>query len=122
MKVILWDIDGTLLDFKAAEKEAIRSCFSSFALGICSDEMLQVYSKINEVYWKRLERNEISKIEVLEGRFRDFFEEYHLDTSVVSAFNKEYQLRLGDTVCFNANGLETIKHIIKVIALICFLL
>ena len=109
VKVILWDIDGTLLDFKAAEKVAIRSCFSAFGLGTCSDEMLQVYSAINEGYWKRLERNEISKIEVLEGRFRDFFERYQLDTSVVSAFNKEYQLRLGDTVCFHENGLETVK-------------
>lgn len=109
IKVILWDIDGTLLDFKAAEREAIRSCFAHFGLGICSDEMLQTYSKINDAYWKRLERNEISKIEVLEGRFRDFFETYQFDTSVVSAFNKEYQIRLGDTVCFHENGLETVK-------------
>ena len=27
MKVILWDIDATLLDFLAAEKAAIRFCF-----------------------------------------------------------------------------------------------
>ena len=27
IKVILWDIDGTLLDFLKAEKEAIKKCF-----------------------------------------------------------------------------------------------
>ena len=40
MKVILWDIDGTLLNFGEAEKEAIRSCFSMFNLGECTDEMI----------------------------------------------------------------------------------
>ena len=30
IKVILWDVDGTLLDFEMAEKEAIRKCFEVF--------------------------------------------------------------------------------------------
>lgn len=109
MKVILWDIDGTLLDFDAAETAAIRKCFSIFRIGECSDDMLQVYKMINREYWKRLERGEISKSEVLEGRFRDFFEKFDLDVSVAPQFNREYQIRLGDTVCFHKNGLETVK-------------
>ena len=27
IKVILWDVDGTLLDFKKAEYAAIKKCF-----------------------------------------------------------------------------------------------
>ena len=38
--------------------------------------MFANYSEINRNYWKRLERGEISKKEVLEGRFREFFEKY----------------------------------------------
>lgn len=109
MKVILWDIDGTLLNFKEAEKEAIRMCFSKFNLGECTDEMIRVYSKINKGYWERLERGEITKKEVLEGRFRDFFVQYGIDVSVATEFNAEYQVRLGDTICFNDNGLEIVK-------------
>ena len=109
IKVILWDIDATILDFAAAEQVAIRKCFSVFGLGACTDEMLSVYSKINKEYWKRLERQEITKPEVLEGRFRDFFEKYGLDTSIAPQFNAEYQVRLGDTVCFNKNALEVVK-------------
>ena len=30
--VLLWDVDGTLLDFLAAEKAAIQSLFKSFGL------------------------------------------------------------------------------------------
>ena len=75
MKVILWDIDGTLLNFEEAEKQAIRKGFSIFGLGECTDEMLRAYSSINKGYWKRLEKGELTKMEVLEGRFRDFFEQ-----------------------------------------------
>ena len=109
IKVILWDIDGTLLNFGEAEKAAIRKCFEVFNQGECTDTMLRTYSAINKEYWKRLERGEITKPEVLVGRFRDFFEKYDLDTSVVEAFNAEYQIRLGDTVCFYPNGLETVQ-------------
>ena len=27
IKVVLWDVDGTLLNFKAAEKATINTCF-----------------------------------------------------------------------------------------------
>ena len=37
IRTILWDIDGTLLDFLAAERAAIRACFARFGLGECSD-------------------------------------------------------------------------------------
>ena len=110
MKVILWDIDGTLLNFEEAEKEAIRRCFAKFNLGECTEEMIRVYSKINKGYWERLERGEISKKEVLEGRFRDFFAQYGIEVSVATEFNAEYQVRLGDTICFNDNGFEIVKE------------
>ena len=109
IKVILWDIDGTLLNFEAAEKAAIRQCFSAFKLGECTDEMLGTYQTINREYWKRLERGEISKKEALVARFNDLLEKYGLDTTVAPQVNAEYQVRLGDTICFNKNGLETVQ-------------
>ena len=110
-KVILWDIDGTLLNFEESEKVAIRTCFSIFEMGECSDEMLYDYNKINKSYWQRLERGEITKKEVLEGRFRDFFGKYGLDTKKAGDFNEEYQKRLGDTVVFFENGLELVNQL-----------
>lgn len=109
IKVILWDIDGTLLNFAEAEKAAIRTCFEMFELGECTDEMLADYSEINRNYWKRLERGEISKKEVLEGRFREFFAKYNLNVSVAEKFNTQYQVSLGDTVVFYPNGLEVVQ-------------
>lgn len=109
IKVILWDIDGTLLNFEEAEKYAIRACFAKFNLGECTDDMLADYSKINRGYWQRLERGELTKPQVLEGRFTEFFGKYGLDTGCAAAFNAQYQISLGDTFCFHENGLETVQ-------------
>lgn len=109
IKVILWDIDGTLLNFEEAEKYAIRACFSKFRLGECTDSMLADYSKINRGYWQRLERGELTKPQVLEGRFTEFFGKYGLDTDCAAAFNAQYQISLGDTFCFYEGGYETVQ-------------
>lgn len=111
IKVILWDIDGTLLDFAMAEQYAIRKCFSIYGLGTCTDEMLARYSAINKQYWERLERRELTREQVLTGRFREFFAAEGLDESCVEAFNKEYQVRLGDRIFFCDNGYEVVKSL-----------
>lgn len=98
--VVLWDVDGTLLDFVAAEKAAIQSLFREFGLGRCTDGMLARYSEINREYWRKLERGEMSKQQILVKRFEDFFREEGLDVSLGEAFNAAYQVRLGDTIVF----------------------
>ncbi len=109
IKVILWDIDGTLLDFGAAEKAAINQCFASHGMGECTEEMLKRYIAINKKYWQALERGELTKPEILVGRFREFFETEGLPVEYAESFNAEYQIRLGDTVVFCDNGFELVK-------------
>ena len=115
MKVLLWDIDGTLLNFEKAEKQAIATCFSIFGLGVCTEEMIARYSVINQRYWKRLERGEITKQEVLLGRFREFFDAEGIAADRVEEFNGEYQRRLGDTVYFNDDGYELVRSLKPVV-------
>ncbi|MBR2973760.1 MAG: HAD-IA family hydrolase, partial [Clostridia bacterium] len=105
-KYLLWDIDGTVLDFLASEAYAIRTLFHKYNLGECSDEMLRQYSAINAKYWSMLERNEITKQEVLIGRFHEFFGSIGVDTTVAEAFNADYQLTLGDHIEFMENAEE----------------
>ncbi len=111
IKVILWDVDGTLLDFLKAEHEAIKKCFEIYQLGECTDEMIQRYSVINRRYWERLERKEITKPEVLIGRFQEFFASEGIMTDCAEDFNKEYQVRLGDTICFCDDSYELMKEL-----------
>lgn len=105
-KYLLWDIDGTILDFIAAESCAIKALFKKYDLGECTDQMVSVYSEINTKYWKKLEKNEITKPEVLTGRFREFFDIYGIDTSIINSFNSDYQLALGDYIIYVDNAKE----------------
>lgn len=84
---ILWDVDGTLLDFDVAEKAAIQSLFHEYGFGECTDDMVKRYSQINKIYWEKLERKELSKPDILVGRFKTFFEEVGVDTSYAQEFN-----------------------------------
>ena len=111
IRAILWDVDGTLLDFAAAEKAAIQKLFGEFGLGECTDDMVARYSAINDSYWKRLERGEITKAEVLIGRYRAFFAEVGVDPSLAEAFNAKYQLALGDTVVYRDDSLNLVRSL-----------
>lgn len=109
IRAILWDVDGTLLDFSAAEKAAIQKLFGEYGLGPCTEGTVARYSAINDGYWKRLERGEITKGEVLIGRFRDFFSELGIDPSLAEPFNARYQVALGDTIVYRDDSLEIVK-------------
>lgn len=110
-KVILWDVDATLLNFEKAEEAGIRGCFRSLNLGECTDEMLEDYKVINRRYWQMLERGEMEKTVILVERFREFLEKYGRNVSAAEAFNEEYQIRLGDTVVFYDHALETVQKL-----------
>ena len=94
--VILWDVDNTLLDFPAAERQSILDSFERFGLGPCPEDRVARYSKLNASYWKRLEKGEITKAELLPGRFREFFQQEGIDFHDYQAVSDYYQIRLGE--------------------------
>jgi 2-haloacid dehalogenase len=109
IETVLWDVDGTLLDFNAAERAAIGTLFADFGLGKCTDAMLARYHEINIGFWQRLERKELTKKQVLTGRFEQFFSEYGIDTGIISEFNEKYQLTLGDTIVYCDDSLNIVR-------------
>ena len=48
IKVILWDVDATLLDFKKSESLALKKTFAHFGLENCTDSITEQYSAINQ--------------------------------------------------------------------------
>ena len=109
IKAVLWDVDGTLLNFKKAQYEALYKCFNCFNEHL-DDEMVNVYDHINHGYWLMLEKGEIAKSELLVKRFVDFFDKYGIMIDPVE-FNEMYQLELGNTYVFNDHGYETVKEL-----------
>lgn len=69
--ILLWDIDGTLMDFKRAEAQALSQSLEEVGVKP-TPQLITEYSRINISYWKRLETGELTKGEVLLGRFVEF--------------------------------------------------
>ena len=95
IKFVLLDIDDTLLDFGKAEAAAIRKTFNHIGIPV-SDELIRRYSEINDLQWKRLEKGELTREQVLVQRFDILFDELGLKipSEMVQA-TYEYLLGVG---------------------------
>lgn len=105
---ILWDVDNTLLDFNYSMRNALKQCFRSVGVKVTED-MVDRYAVINEGWWKRLERGEVTKEQLLNGRFTDFFAEYGLNELDVEKFRKDYQRNLGNIYSYLDDSLTICK-------------
>ena len=115
IKYLLWDIDNTLLSFDLAERASMTKGFDKFELDIEDAKALEVYKNINDKYWKMLEKGEMTREEILTGRFEEFFDLYDIayDEKLVNDFNLFYQEELGKQVFFNDYAEEVLHKLSK---------
>lgn len=91
---LLFDIDGTLLDFKAAEHDAIRETLSVFDLPT-DEHTAATFSEINAGLWAALERGEIKKDKLVVQRFSKLLDVVGAEGDPVR-INNEYMTRLSN--------------------------
>ncbi len=107
---ILWDVDQTLLDFKKSEDYAVRYCFRKFGKE-ASDETVSIYSRINEGFWKRIEKDEINRKDALVQRFEQLFQQIGEQDMDAGAFQKEYAEALGSVYYYLDDSYELVKKL-----------
>ena len=107
---LLFDVDGTVLSFEAAEKAALSKIYREFFGAALSDNDIKTYSGINAVYWQKLERGEIEKARLLVQRFEDFFAVMGVSADA-AAFNARYQSELGETIVFCDDSINILKSL-----------
>lgn len=107
---ILWDVDQTLLDFDKSQDYALRFCFQNLKLEI-NDEIVRIYAAINDFYWKRLELGEVTKKELLTGRFDTLFERLHIKEVTSADIAPMYQKALGSVYFYRDDSLELCKKL-----------
>lgn len=102
--LILFDIDGTLLDFDMTEKVALEETCKEYGYD-CTQEMLERYHHINIECWKKLELGLMDKKELAFVRFNQFFQEFNMSGNPVE-FNTKYRARLGEGAYLINNSIE----------------
>lgn len=111
-KFLLWDVDHTLLDFKKSENYALKKAFSFFGRQI-DDDIVEIYSEINDKHWKRFELGEITKTEVLYGRFRELLKVLDIRDIPLHSIEEKYQEELGNIYYYLDDSYELCKELKK---------
>jgi len=92
-KFLFLDLDDTILDFQWAEHHAIRTTLASFGIDP-TDAVCSRYSHINKLHWQMLERGELTREQVLTGRFAALFRELGVEADA-AVCAKRYEVNLG---------------------------
>ena len=105
------DLDDTILDFQKAEHIALEKTLASFGLepdpNVCAR-----YSQINKAHWERLERKELTREQVLVGRFAALFAEYGLQVDP-TACARRYEDNLSIGHYFLPGAEEALERLSK---------
>ena len=110
IEFLFLDLDDTILDFKKAERIAVRQAISEAGVE-ATDAVCTRYSEINLRHWQMLERGEITREQVLVNRFAALFEE--LGHSVnPEAVARNYERLLGAGHYYLPGAEETVKQVL----------
>lgn len=107
--ILLFDLDNTILNFDSGERAALMDAFRQFAIEP-TEKLLADYHRINIKYWEKLERGELSRIEVLEGRFDEVFRLYGIDCTG-EKIQGVYEKNLGDHYDFMPGAKELLEKL-----------
>ena len=107
--ILLFDLDNTILDFDSGERAALLDAFRLFRIDP-TEKLLEDYHHINIKYWEKLEKGELSRIEVLEGRFDEVFRLYGIDCSGAK-IQSVYEKNLGDHYDFMPGAEELLEKL-----------
>lgn len=104
-KWLLFDADGTLLDYEQSEKHALEQAFKLVGLEM-QTQYLEKYQKINAFLWSELEEGKITSKKLRVKRFELLLDELKLKYDT-KAFSNNYLEALGQTG-FLINGARTL--------------
>ncbi len=95
VKNVFLDLDDTILDFQKGERRTIYKTLSQLQLP-CDEATIERYIEINLDCWHALERGEMTRDQVLIGRFEMLFKEINTSLSANEAQDIYEELLKGE--------------------------
>ena len=109
-EVLLFDVDGTLLDFDKAEEEGIEGLLKHFNVPV-TEENKHSYHVINKRYWEMLERGEITRDRLLGQRFEEFFGGFGIAIEDGAEVDKLYRRYLNASAVLIDGAIEMLESL-----------
>lgn len=111
VEFLFLDLDDTILDFCKAERNALGKTLTAFGVEP-TDAVCIRYSQLNVLHWQMLERGEITREQVKEGRFRVLFRELGMEVDAKECTGV-YESFLAVGHWFLPGAEETVKALAK---------
>lgn len=112
---LLFDLDGTLLDFGAAEDAAIHETLAYYGFAQ-PQEAVDAYKQINSALWAALERGEVRQEKLVVQRFEKLLADFGVQGDAV-AMNDHYLTRLSERADVYPGAREVLQELAEVATL-----
>lgn len=108
---LLIDADHTIFDFDRCQNESLEKAFKDSNL-MFKLEYNEIYTDINKYYWKAFEEGKITREELKEKRFQQFFSTIGQSTDPV-VFHKNYVTHLSQSVHYYEGAVLALDQLAK---------
>jgi 2-haloacid dehalogenase len=108
-KTLLFDLDGTILDYNQSESVALNNAFYKTFGEYPSDNIISVYQQINSELWQKFENGTIELHKLKRKRFGDLFLSFNLDADP-ETFSSIYLGELAQGGYLLEGALETLEY------------
>jgi len=112
IKHVFFDLDHTLWDFDKNSELALRQLFQDEKITCDFDVFHDHYLVINHAYWKRIEKDEVSKEELKYNRFKDAFVaiDYAVSSELIKIIGDEYLNYLAEQTLLFDNAIAVLEE------------
>jgi YjjG family noncanonical pyrimidine nucleotidase len=107
---VLFDLDGTLLDYAAAERAAVTATLEEVGL-VAEQAVLRAYSDINARHWAALERGETTASRLRLERWRELLDAHGLTHVQAEQVATRYIGHLADGAWLLDGALEVVDEV-----------
>ncbi len=110
MKLILIDIDNTLLDYDAYTEQALIKGFKRFKLGDFNEHVIEVFHHENDLLWREIEKGTLTFEELQKIRFNKVFSALNIDFDGVR-FEAYYRDELFESAIPIKNAYKMLEYL-----------
>jgi putative hydrolase of the HAD superfamily len=110
-KLIIFDLDNTLIDYSRTEFEALKKVYKIYFKDVIDlDTFLREFDHINNRLWKSYRNNEIDLNDLRDERFCKIIDNLKADISS-SPVTKKYEFYLGSILYPLADSMITLEYL-----------